>query len=280
MCVIAVKPIGVEMPSETKMRQMFEANSDGAGFMFVRNGKVIIRKGFMKFKHFRKAVEQETLTNDDLVVMHFRIATAGSVSRGNCHPFPVTDNIRHLKSERIETDLAIAHNGILSYAADKKNDLSDTMTFVREILADPFIRSNIFESAIFSLIEQAIGSNKIVIVGADKKFSLLGFWQEDTDKDGIFYSNLGFKARVFYSSSNNDYWSNNRSRSSGGVQYSNWDKEDEFAEKESSAIVSLHPNRNSCPNCHYPIASKIQLCCTKCGIIFDRDNEGSVIYAN
>ena len=145
MCVIAIKPKNVSMPEELRIREMFNANSDGAGFMYHRNGKVIVRKGFMKVKHFLKALDQESVTDADTVVMHFRIATAGSVSPKNCHPFPVTGELKELRGLRVETDLAMAHNGVLSFESDKKSDLSDTMTFVRDVLSDKSIRENLFE---------------------------------------------------------------------------------------------------------------------------------------
>ena len=196
MCVICVKDEKAKMPDELRMRDMFSANSDGAGFMFVRNKKVIIRKGFMKFKHFMKALEQEGITDEDTVVMHFRIATAGSASPKNCHPFPLSEELSDLRALRLETDVAMAHNGILSYEHDKKNDLSDTMSYTRDILADKTIKKNLFDASVFTLIEMSIGTSKMVFLDKDKRFVLLGDWVKDTQRnDGLAYSNLYFKAR-------------------------------------------------------------------------------------
>jgi hypothetical protein len=193
MCVICVKPKGVEFPSDERIGQMFDANDDGSGFMYVKDGMVEIRKGFMKAKTFRKAIRREGLTKDHTVIMHFRIGTTGSNTPKNTHPFPVTDKLAELRATSITTDVGMAHNGILAYGGDKENDLSDTMAFVREVLSHPPIKNSLFDLPTFTLIESAIGSSKMVFLNGTGTFVLLGDWKEATPKDGCYYSNLNFE---------------------------------------------------------------------------------------
>lgn len=197
MCVICVKPAGEDFPSDFKIAQMFASNDDGAGFMFVRNNRVEIRKGFMKFKHFKKWMKKEELTKEDIVVMHFRIGTTGSTSPQNTHPFPVSDKLEDLRARSVSTDIGIAHNGILSYGGDKENDLSDTMAFIREVLSHKPIRESLFDLPTFTLIESAIGSSKMCFLNGQGEFVLLGDWKQDDKKeDKCFYSNLNFAWRA------------------------------------------------------------------------------------
>jgi predicted glutamine amidotransferase len=314
VCVICVKPVGVEMPSEDRMSDMFHANSDGAGFMFVRNDKVVIRKGFMKMKHLRKGLTQEEVTKDDLVVLHFRIATAGSVRPANTHPFPLSSNERELRALRLETNVAMAHNGILQYEEDKKADLSDTMTFVRDILSDPAIKDSIFEKAVYDLLDMSIGSSKMVFIDKDRNYLLLGAWSQDTtSKDGMFYSNLNF-IRTFtfrrsYGAADVDYsrpgamdwekkykeyygrwpsdlaWERDMEKREleeensvmAAVKATNEKKED-FADGQCDNLVVIDYDAKKCV-CGYPIASYQQMACSKCGKIFYREHD-SAIYAH
>ena len=52
MCIIAIKPAGKEMIPDDIIENMFDYNSDGAGFMYPDLCAVRIRKGFMKLKEF------------------------------------------------------------------------------------------------------------------------------------------------------------------------------------------------------------------------------------
>ena len=72
-------------------------------------GAVYIRKGFMTWDEFADGINFDALI-DKACVFHFRFATHGSTSPGNCHPFPVGGN---LKRQKTRTDVAIAHNGIV-----------------------------------------------------------------------------------------------------------------------------------------------------------------------
>ena len=75
MCIIAVSKKGVRQPSLDQLRNMYTNNPDGAGYMFAKDGKVHIHKGFMTWEDFERAVKAENFTKDDPVVYHFRIST-------------------------------------------------------------------------------------------------------------------------------------------------------------------------------------------------------------
>ena len=99
MCVVVYKPKNKEMPSEKTLLDCFLANPDGAGYMFQKDNKVKIKKGFMTFKAFYDSLVKdyaETGKNTDYV-LHFRISTQGGVNKPLCHPYPVSKNMDDLK---------------------------------------------------------------------------------------------------------------------------------------------------------------------------------------
>lgn len=134
MCIIVYKPAGVEMPEKTVWENCWSANHDGIGLMYRENGRIQIKKGFMTLEAFENALENLKKKTDlkalDLVV-HFRFATHGTVNSGNCHPFPVTNNLKRMQAVDLTVTRALAHNGILhKYAPPKTMKISDTMYFI------------------------------------------------------------------------------------------------------------------------------------------------------
>ena len=59
MCIICVSPKRVRQPNVTTIRRMFQNNPDGAGYMFARDGKVTISKGFMNVDEYIEAIRGE-----------------------------------------------------------------------------------------------------------------------------------------------------------------------------------------------------------------------------
>ena len=141
MCVIVVKERGQEIPENSILKECFEHNSDGAGFAFVRDGRVEIRKGFMTWRRFRGVLRKEMLKKSDTVMYHFRISTSGGIMPENTHPFPVTTSEHTLGKRKVSTLCAVAHNGIIS--SNGEGMKSDTFVFVRDVLSVKQIRDAI-----------------------------------------------------------------------------------------------------------------------------------------
>ncbi len=198
MCIIILKEKGVCPPSKRTLKTCFNNNPDGAGFMYLNNGKVSIEKGFMSFKKLRRALKAYQFTHDDIVVYHFRIATCGNVEGSQTHPFPVTDNNTHLKSLSCSTALGFAHNGIFS-GMHTTNELSDTMLFAKEILSDRKVRANIFneESAQSRLIEMASSTSRLAFLDYKGRLKTFGDWEVEKES-GLMFSNDDYKYEYRY----------------------------------------------------------------------------------
>lgn len=203
MCVIAVKNKGVAIPNHKALKAMWDANSDGAGLMYALDNKVYIEKGFMSFKDFNRAVSQ--LSNkldkkgvdakDIPMVFHFRITTHGGTSASNTHPFPVSPKTEHLKALDLSTDLAVAHNGIISGMTDASDKtLSDTMVYIADILSPlAVLNKNFYANAGGkTLLENTIGYSKLAFLNKKGEITTIGQFSKGTKNDtqGILFSNL------------------------------------------------------------------------------------------
>ena len=69
MCIICVSKSGVQQPTDTTLRAMFRRNPHGAGYMYARDGKVTIHKGFMNIEDFLSADDSgEVVGNENSCV--------------------------------------------------------------------------------------------------------------------------------------------------------------------------------------------------------------------
>lgn len=192
MCIVVYKPENTEFPSWNTLKTCFEHNPDGAGFMWADGKSVHIRKGFMNWGEFKKALKPYKAGMDKYpFVMHFRIATHGGTNPAMTHPFPLSANTERLKATSIDTNVGIAHNGIISMCSGAKS-LSDTAEFIKKYLT-LLIRSPKYYAnhKICDIIEELIGS-KMCILSEDMHAEVLGHgWIVE---DGISYSNESFQS--------------------------------------------------------------------------------------
>lgn len=211
MCIIAAKPAGVKMPTEQIIRNMWDGNRDGAGIMYVEQGKVRIEKGFMKYKAFSAALEEISRRLDltaTPLVMHFRITTHGGTKPENTHPFPITDNVGALKKLIGVCDLGVAHNGIIPISPRK--GISDTMEYIASQLA-PLKRAmpRFYENKhAMQLVENAIQSRMAFLTATGKLYTVGSFIEDE----GVLYSNSSYKSlrSSFRSCSYDSYWTSDK----------------------------------------------------------------------
>lgn len=189
MCIIAYKPLNVAFPEENILKNCFENNDDGAGFMYTFEGAVHIKKGYETFEKFMEALNKARALTGDKVpyVMHFRIATQG-YEKTMTHPFPLSANMNNLKHLRCKCSIGVAHNGILSLTSDGAKDYSDTMKFITDYLSDIIQGYDWHKNKRTKrLIERLIDGSRLAILDSQNHCELMGKgWEEDK---GIYYSN-------------------------------------------------------------------------------------------
>lgn len=192
MCVILVKERGIELPTKDILESCWKRNPDGAGFMFNDCDKVVIMKGFMTFEEFylrlQTANEFYHLKEKGLVI-HFRIATSGLKDKGNCHPYPISNDNLDLRKSFITTELGIAHNGIIRSYNGKNNILNDTQLFIKNDLFElNSLDKKYYKNVIFqSMIERLIDGSRLVFLNKKGEIIKLGNWFHNGN---YYFSNL------------------------------------------------------------------------------------------
>lgn len=191
MCIILFKPKGIELPEEEILRKCYINNPDGAGIAIQRDNKIIIKKS-MKWRKFNKFQKHNTNIEDN-IVYHFRIATHGQVTTENVHPFIITRDKQELNNSYTTTKKSIlAHNGIISLLADKKETKSDSKLLAL-LLADQDVNKILFSKGIKDLIRVMIENDRLIIMDNKGNHYLLGDFNQDK---GIFYSNHSWKWQI------------------------------------------------------------------------------------
>lgn len=204
MCIIAVKPENKEFPTYQTLKRCWNKNKDGAGYMFPYNHKVIIRKGFMTFSDF-----MESLVNDVSIfgnqipyIMHFRITTQGGVKPEFTHPYPVSRNMEDLKLLQTNTDIGMAHNGVISITKDSLcTTNNDTMKFITEF-ASRLIKNKDFDKDedVMALLKNISDPSRLAFLDGEGKITLIGNFVKD-DTTGLIYSNSSYEDYTYNSAS-------------------------------------------------------------------------------
>jgi hypothetical protein len=177
MC-IAILNLKSTLP-QNYLENSFENNNQGAGLLYVLNGKLTTFKTYEKQKLIDQYYKIRKAINTP-IVLHFRIATSG-FSSVNLHPFLVSKN------------LGFVHNGVISGLGTK--DFSDTYEFneILKKLPQNFLKN----SGIIELIETAIGSDKLIFLDSSNNWTLIneqnGHWFENN-----WYSNNSYKQKNNY----------------------------------------------------------------------------------
>lgn len=206
MCVAIYKPA-----KKTISKAVLEAcalqNPDGCGMAYISNDGQLIVERVMKFDDFYPAYQQAFKDNKESpFLIHFRIATKGTVNLENCHPF------------RIDENHVFIHNGtIIPVPCGKQQDKSDTRMFnetVLRLLPEGWMRN----AGITRLIEDFVGQSKIVVM--DRTGDVVIYNQEAGSwEEGVWFSNNRHKWRLHKGQGYKDAyeWKNIRRRWLGGI---------------------------------------------------------------
>ena len=176
MCVICIKPAGVAAPTKDMLKAMSDNNPNGFGIATIGNDGGIHCYHTMDAKKFIK--KGLKIADDSPAIYHCRIATHGSITEKNCHPFLSADG-----------KWAFAHNGILSIQND--GDMTDSETFFRYI-AEPLLKAGHqpYDDGTFDrMVESIIGSSKFAFM--DSSGNIYRYGQYVTE-NGLFFSNTSY----------------------------------------------------------------------------------------
>ena len=226
MCIIISKNKDNRIPTIDELTNCFENNPDGAGFMYVKNGKVIIDKGYMTkdafINRYKKLLKDNNNFKNKSLVIHCRIGTGGTNSKKNTHPYPITNDINKLHSTFIVDNIGIAHNGIISdyniKDGDNKQDINDTQNFIKSYLYDLYIHFRDFYKYdnILKSIKYLTNSKFAILTKNDNVYNIGDFVLDNN----LYFSNTTYNYKSYNYTYNYDYkYYNDYYTSYSGYQY-------------------------------------------------------------
>ena len=169
--------------------------------MYVDNGKVVIDKGYMTYesflKHYNKLLSKYNNFKNKSLVIHCRIGTSGRNTKGNTHPYPITNNHKKLKTRHLSReDIGIAHNGIIK-GYGTATGLNDTQEYISKYLYPLYSHYKDFykNEDILYQMEMATGSKFAILDNTDTIY----YVGEFIDDNGLNFSNSTYKTSYYQS---------------------------------------------------------------------------------
>lgn len=187
MCIAILNKKTSKLSVQT-LTNSFKNNSDGGGFMYCIDNKLIIDKGYFNLNEFLQAYERIKAIADGDIVIHCRISTSGQVDVTNCHPHQVNDNI------------GLVHNGACIIKTPSNSPYSDTIHFIKKYMQD-IATQDLQKQSYLNLLECACnvyGSNKLIIMDNQSNSYIINSKLGHYDKDGNWYSNDSYKYNYAY----------------------------------------------------------------------------------
>jgi hypothetical protein len=215
MCLINIAPKGTEKYTQEFKRAVFEGikkNSDGVGFAWTKKKSTVVHfsKGYMKdvgesYIAFTDRVfnniEKLKLSKDDILIVHHRTSTSGSLKKENTHPF-VIDTKHDARMEDIAGHLnGICKNGVMfhnggfhgqEYRLDPL--YNDTAHFVWHVFSDGIELLNMLKrspSKFEEILNSEISYNKLAFLVPGKVITIGDFIKDS--ETGYLHSNNTYK---------------------------------------------------------------------------------------
>lgn len=215
MCIIIAKGKKDRLPTREELEKSFNRNGDGAGFMYVDKGQVVVDKGYMTFnafyKHYEKLLAKYNKFENKSLVIHMRIGTSGTNTKENTHPYIITNRVDLLHKTFIKSDIGIAHNGVITdyTPKDSKHDINDTQLFIGTYLYALYYNYKYFykNSYILKGIEK-ITNSKFAILDKNDDLYLIGDFITDNKLNfsNTSYMSYTYKSKYAYNDLYDDYY--------------------------------------------------------------------------
>jgi len=226
--------------SKTTFHTCWQNNPDGAGIAYYDSGTIMIIKEMDCVDRLYDSYRRLREHNRCPMILHFRIATSGSVDEDNCHPFEVAGG------------MAMAHNGIIDNVVPTSS-ISDTRVFISEIL-DYLPDDFIYNAGIRELLSGFIDTSKLIFLDRYGMYHIinenLGHWDDDHSN---WYSNFSYQETNATPYALRQQWHRGRNSACGhmSLEGDEWgicescDNVMEFSKLKYDSFLQV----NLCPDC-------------------------------
>jgi hypothetical protein len=184
MCLLTYIPEGIQ-PNVEALREGCRTNRDGFGFAIVlpSQRKIIVEKSMDREKLLTKFTQMRAKHPEGPALFHSRLATDGTTSVLNVHPFHVNGDSRTV----------LGHNGIFSQARPELTDWRSDTRIVADSFAAKFnLRSRKGRRRFGSWMGRF---NKVVILTVDPAYDRHGYIINESEgiwDKGVWYSNSSY----------------------------------------------------------------------------------------
>lgn len=184
MCMLCVIPPNV-IPSRDKLEASALNNPHGFGFAIVipSENRIHCERTMNADTSINRFLEMRTKYPEGYATWHARLATHGSTTVDNCHPFKVGGDDRTY----------LAHNGILPIVEPQGDLRSDTRIFAEDLLPAIGGVSALDNDQVWNLLEDFTSGSKVVVLTVDPRAEhqcyLIHEEKGKVDESGVWWSN-------------------------------------------------------------------------------------------
>lgn len=224
MCLLINQPATAPSLPDHWLSDFYSYNSDGAGIMYVENGKLHVHKIVPKDAQDFIKLYREYAEGRDCAI-HLRYKTHGDIDTENTHPYEV------FGEDHPDGALWMMHNGVLSTGNTADTTKSDTWHFIRDYLR-PILDTNrdLLHSPEFqAMLGGFIGNNRFTFLEQDGRMVTIN------EHQGVFWGGRWM--------SNTYAWT-----APAGALSTSWEEMDEeLAKMEVSEVPALSYGRAGDP---------------------------------
>lgn len=184
MCMLCVIPPNV-IPSREKLEASALNNPHGFGFAIVvpSENRIHSERTMNADTSINRFLEMRAKYPEGYAMWHARLATHGSTTVDNCHPFKVGH----------DEQTYLAHNGILPIVEPQGDLRSDTRIFAEDLLPAIGGVSALDNDQVFNLMEDFTSGSKVCILTVDPRAKhqcyLIHENKGKVDASGVWWSN-------------------------------------------------------------------------------------------
>lgn len=200
MCLLTFVPADT-VPNVDALLNGAAINTDGHGFAIVTGQRIIVQRGMDAEGTVEAFARLRALYPAGPALFHSRMATHGTISDSNIHPFLVGGDSRTV----------LAHNGILpkTVQPQKGDTRSDTRILAEDILPhDPFGSLGSRRNR-DRLGRWLTWSNKLVVLTVDPRYRQNAYILNEEQgvwDGGVWYSNEDYRPSRYSFMDDESYW--------------------------------------------------------------------------
>ena len=184
MCMLCVIPPNV-IPTRSKLENSALNNPHGFGFAIVipSENRIHSERTMNPDTSINRFLEMRAKYPEGYAMWHARLATHGTTTVDNCHPFKVGH----------DEQTYLAHNGILPIVEPQGDTRSDTRIFAEDLLPAIGGVSALDNPQVMNLIEDFTSGSKVCVLTVDPSAQyqcyLIHENKGNVDESGVWWSN-------------------------------------------------------------------------------------------